>query len=68
MREVRAGTQGRDLEAGTEVEAIEDHCLMACSSSPAQPAFLYSLRPPAQGDAAHNGLSLPTSIINQEAI
>lgn len=29
--EVWAGTQGRDLEAGTDVEAMEEHCLLACS-------------------------------------
>lgn len=30
-REARAGTQGRDLEAGTEKEAMEEHCLLTCS-------------------------------------
>jgi hypothetical protein len=32
LREVRAGTQDRNLEAGTEAEATEEHCLLACSA------------------------------------
>ena len=27
---VMAGTQGRDLEAGGDVEAMEEGCLLAC--------------------------------------
>jgi hypothetical protein len=30
MMEGRAGTQGRNSEAGTEAEAKEDLCLFAC--------------------------------------
>jgi hypothetical protein len=33
-------TQGRDLEAGADAEAMEGCCLLACSSWLAQPAFL----------------------------
>lgn len=29
-RAVRSGTQGKDLEAGTEAEALDGHCLLAC--------------------------------------
>lgn len=29
-REVRVGSQGRNLEAGTEVETLEEHCLLSC--------------------------------------
>lgn len=36
LREVRAGTQGVNLEAGTETNTMEKHCLLACSSSLAQ--------------------------------
>ena len=31
LREVRAGTQGSILEAGTEVEAMEMCCLLDCA-------------------------------------
>lgn len=47
--EVRVGTQGRNLEAETEVEAIEGHCLLACSS-----CFLVAPR------TANPGVALPT--------
>lgn len=30
LREVRAQAQGRDLEARTEAEAIEEGCFLAC--------------------------------------
>ena len=33
-------TQGRNLEAGTDAEAMEGCCLLACSPWLAQPAFL----------------------------
>lgn len=32
VKEVRAGTQGRNLEAGTEAEPMEECCLLACST------------------------------------
>lgn len=31
-KEIRAGTQGRDLEAGVDVETLEEYCLLARSS------------------------------------
>jgi hypothetical protein len=34
------GKSGRKLEAGVEAEAMEEHCLQACSSRLAQPACL----------------------------
>ena len=37
---VRAEAQGRNPEAGTKAEAIEEHCFLDCSSWPAQPVFL----------------------------
>lgn len=30
LREVKAGTQGRSIEAETEAGAMENHCLLAC--------------------------------------
>lgn len=59
LKKVRERTQGRNLEAGTEAEAIEEHCLLACSCL-AQPIFFY---------IAHNRLYIrnsSTSIIKQE--
>jgi hypothetical protein len=32
LKEVMAGTQGWNLEAGTEAEIIDKCCLLACSS------------------------------------
>lgn len=37
LREVKAGTQGRKLEAGSEAEAVEEHLSWACSDY-----FLYN--------------------------
>lgn len=54
LGEVRAGTQGHSVKAGTEAETMEEHCLlgapphapaMACS----QPASLHTLGSPVQG-------------------
>lgn len=40
--------QGRNLKAGTEEEAMEEHCLLACSSWVGQFAFLHNAGPPVQ--------------------
>jgi hypothetical protein len=40
LKEVRAETQGRNLEAETGVEAMEECCLLACSSWESQSSFL----------------------------
>jgi hypothetical protein len=40
LREVRAGTQGRTLQAGTDTEAVEKCGLLTCSLWLSQPAFL----------------------------
>ena len=67
-KEVRAGTQGGNPEAGTEAEVMEECCLLACFPWLAQLAFLKTTtqnhRP--KGGASHYGLSLLTLIINQE--
>jgi hypothetical protein len=31
MEEVKAGFQSGDVEAGTEAEAMEEHCSLACT-------------------------------------
>jgi hypothetical protein len=31
LTEVRAGTQHRNIEAGTEAETMEERCLLVCS-------------------------------------
>jgi hypothetical protein len=67
-REVGAGTQSRELEAGTDKEAIGECCLLTCSSWLAQPTFLYNSRAPQSNDTTHRGLDPPTSIINQENV
>lgn len=41
-RKVREETLGRNLDAGTEAEAMEAHCLLDCSLWLAQPAFFYN--------------------------
>jgi hypothetical protein len=49
IKEVRAGAQGRNPEAGTEAEAMEECCLLDCSPWLSQRAYLYSSESPAQG-------------------
>lgn len=41
LKEIRAGTQGRSLEAGTETEALKECILLTFSPWIAQPAFSY---------------------------
>ena len=43
------GSQGRNLVAGAEAEAMEEYFLLACSSWLAPPAFLEHPRLTAQG-------------------
>lgn len=58
------GKSGQALKAGTEAEALEEHCLLACSSWHSQPAFLQNHQH--RGGTFHSGLDPPTSIIKQE--
>lgn len=46
---VMRGSQGRSLKAGTEAEAMEACCILACYSCLAQLAFLYNTGLSAQG-------------------
>ena len=51
VREVRAGTQGRNPEAGIDAEAIKEHCLLL---APSGLLSLFSYRP--RSCATHSGL------------
>ena len=66
LKEVRAGTQSRNLEAEASTEAMEECNLLACSSWLAQPALLYNPRTPAQVDNTHHGQGPPLLINNWE--
>lgn len=55
-REVRAETQGRNLEAEAEAEATDECCLLAFSPWLAQPACLYNLP---RGATIHSELNPP---------
>lgn len=46
LREARPETQAWNLEAGTEVETVGEHCLLAGSLPQDQLLFLYSPGPP----------------------
>jgi hypothetical protein len=59
------GSQGRNLEAVTEAEAMEESYLLACSSWPARPAFLNNPKTSATNTTLI-GQGPPTSITNQE--
>ena len=56
--------QGRNLKAGTEAGAMEECCLLACSSYLAQLAYTTQEQLPRSGPT-HCGLGLHTSFINQ---
>lgn len=46
---ITRGRPGQELRARTQIQATEGHCLLACSSLFAQPAFLCHPVPPAHG-------------------
>jgi len=56
LKKNMAGTLGRNLEAGTEAEAMEEHCLLIFS--PGWSSFIQDHLP--RGDAAHSGLNPST--------
>jgi hypothetical protein len=60
LREVRARTQSRNLEARTEADTMEERCSLACSPCLAQFALLLSSGPLAQGQHSHSELGPPT--------
>ena len=56
-----------NLEAGTEAEATEECCLLACSPSLSQPGFFNTAQDHLlRGGTLHTELGPPTSITNQE--
>lgn len=67
-REVRAGNRDANLEAGTEVETMEGHCLLVYSFLLAEPAFLYSWDHLSTGGNTHIRLGPPTLVISQDSI
>jgi hypothetical protein len=50
------GCQGRSLETGTEVEAMDEQCLLACFAWFAQPAVLCTQDHLCRGGNTHNRL------------
>lgn len=64
----KSGTQGGNLDAESEEEAMEELCLQDCSSWLAEPTFLDNAEIPTQGGTAHSGLGPFLSIINQEML
>jgi hypothetical protein len=58
FREIKAGTEGMNLEAGTEAETIEEHCLLACYLLVCSTCILIQLRLLARG-TFHIEISLP---------
>ena len=50
----RKSSRGRNLDSGADAEAMEGHCLLACSPGLAQPAFLQD-----PGPQARDGLGPP---------
>lgn len=68
LREVRAGTEGRNLEAGTEACMGHGGSLLAHSPWLAQVLSHTSQDPLAKGLTTHSGQGLCSSIVNQEKI
>lgn len=60
------GTQDRILEEGTEMETMEECCLLVCSPWFVLPVFVYNLQLPTQGGTIHSDLGPPISVIDQE--
>lgn len=54
-------SQGRDPEAGTEANAMEKRCLLACSPWLTQPALLYSPDHLLRDGTTHRAPCLPTA-------
>lgn len=60
---VHRGKPGQELSAHTEAEAMEEHCLLACSSCLTQ-LFLYNPGLFCQGCQTYSGRGLSKSAIN----
>lgn len=60
--EVRPGTQGRNLQSGTEAEAVKAHCLLTCSD-----CFLIAPKTTSRVGTTHSDLGPPPKqIINEK--
>jgi hypothetical protein len=75
LKEVRIGTQDRNLEAGTEAQTVEEHyfcggaLLLSSFLMVSSAWFFYTTQDHLPRDGtAHSGLSPPTSIIDQENV
>ena len=53
------GSQGRNLEAGTEAGALEEHCLLACSHGLLSLLSCSAQDHPLRGGPSHSRLGLP---------
>lgn len=66
LREARAGTQGRNVEAGTEADTTKEHRLLAHSSwLSLLLVYITEDHLPRRG-IAHSELGPPTSVTNPE--
>lgn len=63
-KEVKAGTQSTNLEAGTETEAEEELCVLAYGSFSLLSFIAQGHLP--RGGTTHRDLSSPTSISNHD--
>lgn len=64
MKKVKAGTQGRDLEAGIDAEAVKDHCLLAFTPCGLLSLLSYTTQDYLpRGDSTRNGTNplIPTN-------
>lgn len=59
-------SQGRNLEAGSDAEAMEEYCLQACSSWLAQPSSYRTKDHQPRDGTTHRGLGPPIFIINKK--
>lgn len=66
MREIRAGSQGRSLEIGSEPEAVEEWCLLTCAPWLVQLAFSNSVGLPAQGGTTPSRMGPSIPVISKK--
>lgn len=62
-REVKTGTQGRNLEAGSDAESMEECCPLDCSPWLTQPASYTIQDHLSKGGTTHNMLGPPTVLL-----
>ena len=64
LKEVRAGSQGRNLEVSAEAESMEEYCLLCCFPIACSDCFLTQPRLLPRDGIAHSGLGPSVSISN----